>query len=38
MGLQTAVHLGLMPWALTKEEEEEVPKYIISNKIIIIIK
>jgi hypothetical protein len=24
MGLQTAVHLGHMPWALTKEEEEEV--------------
>jgi hypothetical protein len=23
MGLQAAVHLGHMPWALTKEEEEE---------------
>jgi hypothetical protein len=23
MGLQAAVHLGYMPWALTKEEEEE---------------
>jgi hypothetical protein len=23
MGLQVAVHLGHMPWALTKEEEEE---------------
>jgi hypothetical protein len=23
MGLQAAVHLGQMPWALTKEEEEE---------------
>jgi hypothetical protein len=23
MGLQPAVHLGHMPWALTKEEEEE---------------
>jgi hypothetical protein len=22
MGLQAAVHLGHMPWALTKEEEE----------------
>jgi hypothetical protein len=22
MGLQAAVHLGYMPWALTKEEEE----------------
>jgi hypothetical protein len=25
MGLQAAVHLGHMPWALTKEEEEENP-------------
>jgi hypothetical protein len=23
MGLQAAAHLGHMPWALTKEEEEE---------------
>jgi hypothetical protein len=23
MGLQAAVHLGHMPWVLTKEEEEE---------------
>jgi hypothetical protein len=23
MGLQAAVHLGHMPWALTKEEKEE---------------
>jgi hypothetical protein len=23
MGLQAAVHMGHMPWALTKEEEEE---------------
>jgi hypothetical protein len=23
MGLQAAVHLGHMPWALTKEEEED---------------
>jgi hypothetical protein len=23
MGLQAAVHLGHMPWALTKEEEEK---------------
>jgi hypothetical protein len=26
MGLQAAVHLGHMPWALTKEEEEDVQK------------
>jgi hypothetical protein len=25
MGLQAAVHLGHMPWALTKEEEEAFP-------------
>jgi hypothetical protein len=24
MGLQAAVHMGHMPWALTKEEEEEI--------------
>jgi hypothetical protein len=24
MGLQAAVHLGHMPWALTKEEEKEI--------------
>jgi hypothetical protein len=32
MGLQAAVHLGHMPWALTKEEEEEeVINYIKSS-------
>jgi hypothetical protein len=28
MGLQAAVHLGHMPWALTKEEEEEQTFYV----------
>jgi hypothetical protein len=27
MGIQAAVNLGHMPWALTKEEEEEQFKY-----------
>jgi hypothetical protein len=27
MGLQAAVHLGHMPWALTKEEEEDNDRY-----------
>jgi hypothetical protein len=32
MGLQAAMHLGHMPWALTKEEEEErVPPQIKSK-------
>jgi hypothetical protein len=31
MGLQAAVHLGHMPWALTKEEEEEEGTCIYTN-------
>jgi hypothetical protein len=30
MGLQAAVHLGHMPWALTKEEEHH--KYKLGNR------
>jgi hypothetical protein len=39
MGLQAAVHLGHMPWALTKEEEDHCYKqniyiYIINSKML----